>query len=205
MKLTENDYIIVLGDMGLFWRNDKKDSKAFIQDFESKFNFNLYFVEGNHENFKLLNKLEEDENKMGHISEHIKHLKRGYVYNIEDKKILTIGGADSIDKFRRQEGLNWWREETITDDDISRINIDYYDYVLTHTCPVSILEEYRSILCTLGDIVDNNNPEYKISNNKLEQVKNFIDFGHWFFGHMHIDQRLNDKFTCLLDSFVELK
>lgn len=47
MKLTEQDYIIVLGDMGLFWRHDKKDANEIIKYFEKNYKFNLYFIDGN--------------------------------------------------------------------------------------------------------------------------------------------------------------
>ena len=33
--------------MGLLWRYDKKDANVFIKDFENKFDFNLYFIDGN--------------------------------------------------------------------------------------------------------------------------------------------------------------
>lgn len=204
MKLKENDYIIVLGDMGLLWRHDRKDADNFIKFFEKNYNFNLYFVEGNHDNYKLLKLLKEDENGMGYISEHIRHLKRGREYIIENKSFLTIGGADSIDKFRRTEGLNWWKEEAITQEDIEKIEKKYYDYVLSHTCPTSIFDEYKIYLCTLGNIVDDKDPQFRISNDKLEQVKNFIDFGNWCFAHYHIDKKLNDKFTCLFNYFQQI-
>lgn len=182
MALGPDDYIIVLGDMGLFWRHDRRDANIFIQDFKNRYYFNLYFVEGNHENFKILNSLPEDENGMGYISKHIRHLKRGRHYNIQGKNILTIGGADSVDKFRRTEGLSWWKDEAITDEDISRIDSNiHYDYVLTHCCPLSVFNENKVYLCTLGNIVDDSNPDFHISENKLEQVKNFIDFGKWIF------------------------
>lgn len=45
MKLGNNDYIIVLGDMGLFWRKDKKDVNTFVPYFETNYNFNLYFID----------------------------------------------------------------------------------------------------------------------------------------------------------------
>lgn len=205
MDLGPDDYIIVLGDMGLFWRNDKRDANVVIKDFEARYNFNLYFIDGNHENFKILNSLEEDENHMGYISKHIRHLKRGRRYNIDGKDILAIGGADSVDKFRRTPGLSWWEEEVITDEDIGRIDPGQYDYVLTHTCPTSIFNENKMYLCTLGNIVDDNNPDFKISNNKLEQVLNFIDFKHWYFGHYHVNLHIDDKFTCLFHMFEELE
>ena len=45
MQLGINDYIIVLGDMGLFWRHDKRDAKFFINFFEENYKFNLYFID----------------------------------------------------------------------------------------------------------------------------------------------------------------
>ena len=205
MELGPDDYIIVLGDMGIFCRHDKADANVIIKDFEARYNFNLYFIDGNHENFKILNSLKEDENHMGYISEHIRHLKRGRRYNIDGKDILALGGADSIDKFRRTPGLSWGEEEAITDDDVDRVDPGEYTYVLTHCCPISIFKTYKPYLCTLGNIVDDTNPDFHISDNKLEQVYNFIDFKHWYFGHNHVDLHLGDKFTCMFNNFEELE
>lgn len=205
MDLGQNDYIIVLGDMGLLWRHDRRDANVFIQDFENRYDFNLYFVDGNHENFNLLNSLLEDENGMGYISKHIRHLKRGNSYNIADKKILAIGGADSVDQFHRTEGLSWWREEAITDADIAKVAAGHYDYVLSHTCPLSIFEAHKACLCTLGNIVDDEEPLFKISNNSLEKLLDKITFGEWYFGHYHVNMRLTDNYTCLYNAFEELK
>lgn len=166
---------------GIFWKKDGSDAKSFISYFERYYKFNLYFIDGNHERFPSLNALEEDENQMGYISEHIRHLKRGRVYNIQGKKILTIGGADSIDKFRRIEGLSWWKDEAITDEDVARVEPGYYDYVLTHCCPSHIFNENKVYLCTLANIQDDDNPDWHISENKLEQVYQIIDFGAWWF------------------------
>ena len=189
---------------GIFWRKNGSDAKSFITYFERYYNFNLYFIDGNHERFPILNALEEDENQMGYISEHIRHLKRGRVYNIQGKKILTIGGADSIDKFRRIEGLSWWKDEAITDEDVARVEPGYYDYVLTHCCPSHIFNEYKAYLCTLPNVQDSDNSDWHISENKLEQVYQFIDFGKWCFAHYHIDLDLDDKFSCLFHNFKEL-
>ena len=45
-KLNENDTIIVLGDMGLFWRHDKKDANEIIKFYEENYTCNLYFIGG---------------------------------------------------------------------------------------------------------------------------------------------------------------
>ena len=47
MELNENDYVIVLGDMGLFWRYDKKDANEIIKFYEENYTCNLYFIDGN--------------------------------------------------------------------------------------------------------------------------------------------------------------
>ena len=158
-----------------------------------------------HENFKILNSLEEDENGMGYISEHIRHLKRGRRYTIDGKSFLTIGGADSVDQFRRIEGLSWWREEAITQEDIDRVEPGHYDYILSHTCPLSVFEANKIHLCTLGNIVDDEEPLFKISNNSLEKLLDKITFNEWYFGHYHVDAYLGDGYTCLYNSFKELE
>lgn len=205
MDLGPDDHVIVLGDMGIFWRHDKADAKVIIKDFEARFNFNLYFVDGNHENFKILKTLDTNEKDMGIVSPHIHWLKRGRRYNIGGKDILALGGADSIDKYRRTEGLSWWPDEAITDEDVSKVEMAHYDYVLTHCCPISVFNNYKPYLCTLGNIVDDTNPEFHISDNKLEQVLGFITFGHWYFGHYHVDLDLDEDFTCLFNGWRELE
>lgn len=41
----------------------------------------------------------------------IYHLMRGQVYNICNKSIFTFGGASSIDRNLRVDGVSWWKEE----------------------------------------------------------------------------------------------
>jgi hypothetical protein len=38
----------------------------------------------------------------------------------------------------------------------------------------------------------------------LEQLAANMDFDKWFFGHYHVDKQLDDKYTCLLNDFIEL-
>lgn len=201
MELGEDDHLIVLGDMGLLWRHDRADANVFIRDFEDRWKFNLYFVDGNHENFSLLKNLPVDSNRMGYVSPHIKHLRRGCRYNIGNKDILAIGGADSVDKFRRTEGLSWWKEEEITAEQIDAIPAGHYDYILSHSCPLSIFETNKMYLCTLGNIVDDNNPEFKRSNIQLERLLQKVTFKHWWFGHYHVNRPIGSNFTCLIDGF----
>lgn len=202
-NLGKNDNIIILGDCGIAWRKDKKDLDQNIKLWNECGNgVKLYFIDGNHENFNILNSL-PIENNMGKIADNIYHLRRGQVYEFENKKILVCGGADSIDKYRRIENFTWWKEEAISQETIDDIPAGHYDYVLTHCCPRSIFEKNRIYLSTLQFLDEN-----KINHNSedmLEQLKNKITFDHWFFAHYHINRNLDEKFTCLFEDFREVR
>lgn len=202
-NLGKNDNIIILGDCGIAWRKDKKDLAQNIKLWNECGNgVKLYFIDGNHENFNILNSL-PIENNMGKIADNIYHLRRGQVYEFENKKILVCGGADSIDKYRRIENFTWWKEEAISQETIDDIPAGHYDYVLTHCCPRSVFEKNKIYLSTLQFLDEN-----KINHNSedmLEQLKNKITFDHWFFAHYHINRNLDEKFTCLFEDFREVR
>ena len=204
MKLKSGDKICVLGDAGILWRNDKKDTDYIIKYWDEYSNgVELYFIDGNHENFNLLNSLPVDENNMGIVSDKIHYLRRGCVYEINGKRILSCGGADSVDWYRRTEGLSWWKEETISQADIDRVPAGHYDYVFTHCCPRSIFENNKVYLITLANI--DQDVVNHCSEDMLEKLMNKITFDHFYFGHYHIDRVLNDKFRCLFNDFVEME
>ena len=201
-NLGENDYIIVLGDMGLFWRKDKKDAEIFINLYEDSYKVNLMFIDGNHENFDLLKQIPLNENGIGTISKHIFYLSRGCVFELLGKRFLCMGGADSVDRFRRIKHLSWWEDEKITNEDISKVNKDiYYDYVLTHAAPQSIVNQNKWQLCKLllaEDLIDHSSEE------KLDEMFQDLKYSHNYFGHYHSDIKLDDKHTCLYNDFIEL-
>lgn len=198
LHLTEDDNLIVLGDMGLCWRKDRQDLDKFISRWEDKM-LNppfLYFIDGNHENFDLLKSFKD-----GVISPHIRWLKRGTIIYFEGKKCLCIGGADSIDKFRRTKHLSWWEDEQITQEDIDSCKAETYDYVFSHACPYSVFKENALLL---GDPQFDGEEFDHISEEMLDRLKEKIEFNHWWFGHYHKDIELNNKFCCLYNNWKEL-
>lgn len=202
-NLGKNDNIIILGDCGIAWRKDRKDLDQNIKLWNECGNgVKLYFIDGNHENFNILNSL-PIENNMGKIANNIYHLRRGQVYEFENKKILVCGGADSIDKYRRIENFTWWKEETISQETIDDIPAGHYDYILTHCCPRSVFEKNKIYLSTL-QFLDENKINHS-SEDMLEQLKSKITFDHWFFAHYHINRNLDEKFTCLFEDFREVR
>jgi hypothetical protein len=111
-QLTKNDYVIICGDFGGVWNNSKEE--IYWRKWLNDKNFTTLFVDGNHENHVMLNQypvLDWNGGKVHFISDSIIHLMRGQVFTIDGLKFFTMGGAESIDKQRRVEGISWWKEE----------------------------------------------------------------------------------------------
>ncbi len=51
-SLTKDNYLIIAGDFGLIW-NNRNDEKYWIKWLTNK-NFTTLFIDGNHENFDVL-------------------------------------------------------------------------------------------------------------------------------------------------------
>ena len=147
-NISKDDYLIILGDFGLYWKDDKTFHHwhKWLQEKP----FTILWLDGNHENFDMIQQLPISGWNGGrvHIDGNIIHLMRGYCYNIGSKNFLVAGGAQSIDKERRIEGQSWWPDELwnyieqerlfTTIDECKKKNVKI-DYVLSHTCPSSII------------------------------------------------------------------
>lgn len=122
--------------------------------------------------------------------------------NGNTKRLLFVGGADSVDKIFRTKHLSWWPEEQIKPEDIDIILPHHYHYVFTHCCPLSVFKSNMIYLCTL-DGVEQSKVNHT-SEEMLDILKDKISWDHWYFGHYHTNKDLEGNFTCLLDDFVEL-
>ena len=203
-ELTKNDYVIIAGDFGLVFNvnESNREEKYWLNWLEEK-NFTTLFVDGNHENFdrlKHFDEVEMFEGKVGKINDSVFHLKRGEVYTINDKKILTMGGATSTDKEYRLEYFSWWRQEEPNIDDYNNCLRNFtkhkrkVDYIITHEAPTRIYK--------LFDFQRYHEPTQL--QEFLDGVAETVDFKHWYFGHYHEDCRMADKFTVLYDTIKEL-
>lgn len=203
--LGEGDNIIVCGDMGLYWLKSQADAKEHIKTYEAMCHgVNLYWIDGNHENFDIIKTFGKEPYN---CSPHIIYMPRGSVLKTSIGKMLFMGGADSVDKYWREEHISWWKEERITEDDIKGIS-GHYNYVFSHCCPYDIFVNNKAHLCTLNNI--NEKVAIHDSEKVLEQLKNNITYGYWFFGHYHVDAHMwptNSEPTqerCVYNDFVEI-
>lgn len=197
-NLTKDDYVIVCGDFGMVWRNS--ETEMLYRKWLEERNFTTLWVDGNHENFDLLEKFPVsiwNGGKVHYISDSIIHLMRGQVFNINGLKFFTMGGATSIDKDLRVPGLTWWSQEIPSKEEFDEalVNLDKHnwevDYVITHTTSNRIMKE-------LGYI-----KEDTVLNKFFDMLEEKLKFKHWYFGHFHDDVEL-DKHTLLYNKIIEI-
>lgn len=211
-NLTENDYIFICGDFGLVWyENDSKLEGRKTQDYWIKWleksfpRTKILVTLGNHENYDIIETLPKVEmfgDVVRKLNNQIYIFERGHVYTIENKKILSLSGAKSIDKNWRlsiqseKTGKLWWEQELWTTseqnhclDILDRHNWTV-DYVISHTAPE------KMIYAMFNDIIKygfDSDPTGRFFDHILDKPLNFKS---WWFGHWHEDRKYNDYFIC---------
>ncbi len=196
-NLSYDDYLIICGDAAICW------SYSSLNSFLTLYNnigCTILFVDGNHENFDMLEEIPLVEYRgalMHRIDTHIFHILRGEIMTLEDKTFLCVGGACSIDKMYRTSHLSWWPQEEINNHDIDNAiaNLEKVDnkvdYVITHCCDTSTITKafgFRRDICT----------------DQLMFIDKLVDYKHWFFGHYHYDRKISEKKTCLYQEIILL-
>ena len=204
----EETAIIILGDAGFNFWLDKKDQR--LKKEVSEKGFTLYCVRGNHEaRPQDIDNMESmyDENVQG-----IVYLEKEFPliryfldygsYTINGYKCAVIGGAYSVDKYYRlaRAGIigetdsryynpkitHWFYNEQLSAEEMNEaMNIlgnKHYDFVFTHTCPIS-WEPTDLFLSTINQSKVDKSMEIW-----LDQLKNSITFHTWCFGHFHADR-----------------
>ena len=149
-----NDTVIVCGDFGYIFSGSDEENK-FLDELSEK-PYTICFCDGNHDNLPAIYAYPEEEwngGRVHRIRKNIFHLMRGQIFEIEGKKFFTMGGAFSIDKEYRTEGLSWWKEELPNGDEYAEATKNLreagnkVDYIITHTAP-------RSIISRMGEHSD---------------------------------------------------
>ena len=197
-----NDIIVICGDCGLLF-HDLITEHIFLNKLEKE-PYTICFCDGNHENFPAIYRYPCEEwngGKVHRIRSNIFHLMRGQVFTIEGKKIFTMGGAYSIDKYMRRENISWWKEELPTNEEYAeavknlKANDFSVDYVISHTAP-------REIIRRMGE-----NPDFAKDaelTGFLEWVMYEAKYRQWFFGHWHRDELIDEKHRAVWFDLIRI-
>ena len=202
-ECTKDDHLVVLGDFGLPWPGQPNNEEN-LRWLEER-PWTTLFIDGNHENYAELAKLEPEPFLGGtaaRLPSHpgIVHLLRGEVYEMDGLSVFCMGGASSVvDSDCRTGGVDWWPEELPGENELSRSRENLRDHggsvslVLTHDCSSRVLPR----------VVRHGPPARNRLNEWLDALEDEVGFRWWYFGHHHRDLRIDGRHACLFESVVE--
>ncbi len=199
--LRKGDTLIILGDFGFIWNGDKQEKEALV--WLAKRKYTILFLDGTHENFDLLGEFPTSEycgGKLQQIVGNLYHACRGSVFTIEGKKYLCFGGGESLDQEEREVGINWWKEEMPSKQDMIHCvtNLEAHDYkvdyVLTHDAPSKMLN---------FNIVKQS--EESELQRFLDKILLKIEYKKWYFGRYHKDTAFTPKSECVFLGVIPMK
>ena len=135
------------------------------------------YIRGNHDNLS--------------VCKQQKHwIEDGY----REDNIMYIGGAASIDRVYRTEGLSWWADEELSYEELLKLYDDYVQFkpaiMVTHTCPLFVIPY----------LVPHIYPQDFRSEKAFEAMFAEHRPDVWIFGHWHtsVDMViLGTRFVCL--------
>ena len=233
--LTKDDYVIICGDFGGLWvhpGHKEYDKQEYKLNWLNDKPWTTLWICGNHENFNLIKDyplIEKFGAPVHQIKDSIFHLRRGYVYLIDNKKFFCFGGAQSIDKHMRRVDVSWWKEELPSIEEESRgldilVQNQYeVDYIITHTAPKTVVRmlgygdstivNYNASDSWMAESSQQNvyyNSSYDTikyfdpTTTYLEHIAQTVNFKHWYFGHFHEFKKLG-KYTTLYKQIIKLE
>lgn len=178
-------FSIQVGDMGVGFSalRGGEISELTNPPFDSMSKGRHLFIRGNHDN-------------PGVCRQHKYWIPDGSVVD----GIYCLGGAVSIDRVWRTEGMDWWPDEECGYAELEKMIDDYAaikpDVVVTHECPDSIAGEILAAF-RKGRIEDGSR-----TRQALERMFAIHQPRLWFFGHWHTSMdfmRAGTIFRCLAE------
>ena len=199
---SEEKYCLQLGDFGFIFKYNDWKWNRFLNHFEKNYpNKMIFTVLGNHENYDSIEKMPV-KNMFGarcrKIRSNVYAIERGEILSIEGLNILCIGGADSIDKAWRQDGISWWTQEKISDTDVKK-TVEKgltcsFDMVCSHAMPAFFMLQNFTPCFQTGS-------EFSLEKIYCDIENNGGHIPLWIGGHVHnsIDMTYNDTLFRSLD------
>jgi len=158
------DIVLACGDFG-YW--PKFASSGTPKPGSGK----IYFCDGNHEDHWSLRDLANRE-----VWPNTFYMPRGSHLVLPDgRRVMFIGGAASVDREWRTEGVDWFKEELITEQQAFDLPDVPVDIVVSHTCPSQWVDSVHSGGVEVRDP----------STMALSHALNKYQPRQWYFGHWH--------------------
>ena len=195
----EENWMICLGDFGALYYFDYRD-RNFKKDL-SKYPFKYFVIRGNHEERAsiraqiepdLWERVEQFGNtclRQPAFPNIYYALDEGGIYNIAGRRTLVIPGAYSVDKhYRLMRGWSWFQQEQLSPFEMENLEKwavvtgQYFDLILSHTCPYRYMPTDLFLRGIDQSKVDNSMELW------MDGLIQKIDYNIHCWGHFHADR-----------------
>ncbi len=228
LNFTEKDYVIVCGDFGLCWANDRTfdyNCKIFAQK-----PYTLLWIQGNHENYDMIEEFPIEEwhgGKVRHIiRDKVILLERGQIFEIDGKIFFTFGGASSHDiqggvldradphfhELKRVANYkdlpyriiheSWWPQELPNESEMeeARANLEKVNYEVDYVITHCCATSVQETISAYS----RQTYEADLLTDFLQELEERLTYKQWFFGHYHMDKNVDDKHILLYHAIMSL-
>lgn len=191
--------IIQVGDFGLGFQSFEDDHTMLfgLNEYLISRNCKLYVIRGNHDNPSYWSNSSFEFSNIVLVPDYT-------VLTIDNKKILFVGGAISIDrKYRQQSKGGYWEEEVFSydQDKLDKLDLTNLDWVVTHSAPqFAYPRDFGSIVYYYahGDKTLIN--DLLMERQKIDQLASYLEHNqtvpsHWVYGHFHSNNEEDIKNT----------
>jgi predicted phosphodiesterase len=192
----ENRVILHLGDFGI-WPGHAGSRYLFeVSAALDQADAVLWFVDGNHEDHARLGAELDPDPLMPRVGSPIPihsgsrtlgarifWLWRGYRWEWHGRSWLACGGGVSLDRAARTEGVNWWPEEEITDEqEAAIIAAGHADVMVSHDRPSGVVHTFpnRPSWWDQRDVDRSERHE-----ERMQRIVDAVQPAHLMHGHLH--------------------
>lgn len=130
--------VIQVGDFGFLW-NSEDDLNA-LNDLAAEFGIEIWWLDGNHENYSLMSALGADHSgdDAVWIRSNVRYLPRGFRFEIDGCRFMAFGGAISMDRNGRRPGSSYFFQEAITTYQVDAVSSEPVDILVSHDVPAGV-------------------------------------------------------------------
>lgn len=179
--------IVQLGDFGIWPDAAGHAYLSRVSAALAEVSAELWFIDGNHEDFPQLERLARDGGRTPDGREEIRprlfHLPRGHRWAWHGRRWLACGGGASLDRAIRTEGVDWWPEEEITDGQEAAVRAGgHAEVLISHDCPSGVAH-------TFGRAPSSWDPadlaRGDAHRRRLQRIVDAVQPGYLMHGHLH--------------------
>ena len=177
--------VLQLGDFGIWPGQVGRRYLAAVGWALDQVGAQLWFIDGNHEDFTLLDAAAGAVGGDGRVrvAPGISYLPRGHRWTWHGRSWLACGGGVSLDRAARTEGRDWWPREEITPAQAAAITRGgRADVMACHDCPSSVRHKFGRPprWWAPADLARNH-----AHRQRLQQIVDSVQPAHLLHGHLH--------------------